>query len=164
MTFPFTLPDVHALSDVVTDIREASDSMSVEDCIAFRLALSTHLKEVQAAIAALDQQLVLTMETSRIADGYLFAVKRRKEKVRYDHAKIARHVRDAALDYGGVPATPGIAAEQATKLMRDIYISDSTKAKVGMLKVLDIPRDEVESFERGDLFLDVEPILSEAQG
>jgi hypothetical protein len=162
VTFPFTLPDVHALSDVVTDITEASDSMSVEDCIAFRLALSNHLKEVQAAVAALDQQLVLTLEVPRVEGGYLFSVRRRKEKVRYAHDKIARHVRDeAVLDDKGLLATPREAAEKATKLMRDLYISDSTKAKVTVLKTLDIPRGEVESFERGDLYLDIEPLLAE---
>jgi hypothetical protein len=163
-SFPFTLPDVHALSDVVTDITEASDSLPVEDCIAYRLALVGHLDKVRRAIDALDQQLVLTMELPIVEGGFIHQVRRRKEKVRYDHSVIARHVRDAAiLDEKGLLVTPREAAENATRFMRDIYISDSTKAKVGALKVLDIPRREVESFELADLYLDVQPILSEVQ-
>lgn len=156
--------DVEAIDKVVTDITEASDSMSVDDAVALRVALVSHRKDVDAAIAALDQQLVLTMELPRTHGGWMHIVRRKKDKQRFDHGAIAKVVREqAVLDDEGLMVTPRLAAEQAVDMMTDLYISDSTKAKIGALKILDIPREDVETFERGDLYVEVVPVMSEVQ-
>jgi hypothetical protein len=54
-------------------------------------------------------------------------------------------------------------ARDAIQAMTDLYLSDSTKAKIGALEKLGIDRKDVETFERGDLYVDVTPILSEVQ-
>jgi hypothetical protein len=159
------IPDVKALDDVVNDITELSDTLDVDQAVAFRVALVSHLAAVRLAIDALDMQLVKVMELPRTEGGWVHIVRRKKEKVRFDHGAIARRVRElAVIDENGDGVTfPRVAAEQAVAMMSDLYLSDSSKAKIGALKVLDIDRSDVESFERGDLYVDVTPLLSEIQ-
>lgn len=158
-----TVVDVKALDDVVNDITELSDSLSVDDAVAFRVALVAHQARVKLAIDMLDAQLVKTLELPRTEGGWIHQVRRKKEKPRFDHDAIAGGVlRHLAEDWiGDDDYFKG--ARDAITAMRGIYLSDSSKAKVGALKVYDIQRDDVETFERGDLYVDVTPVLSEVQ-
>lgn len=160
-----SIPDVKALDDVVTDITEISDSLDVDTAVAFRVALVSHLATVKLAIDALDMQLVKVMELPRTEGGWVHIVRRKKEKQRFDHAAIARVVREYAAVDGdtGVIESPRDAAANAVAMMTDLYLSDSSKAKIGALKALGIDRSDVETFERGDLYVDVVPVMSEIQ-
>lgn len=159
-----TIPDVKALDDVVNDITELSDTLDVDTAVAFRVALVSHLATVKLAIDMLDAQLVKVMELPRTEGGWIHIVRRKKERQRFDHAAIAKVVRAQAVrDEDGTVVDPWEAAEQAVVMMTDVYLSDSSKAKIGALKALGIDRNDVETFERGDLYVDVTPLLSEIQ-
>lgn len=156
--------DVEAMGVVVSDIIELSDSMSPDEAVKFRVALVHQKAEIQRAIDFLDMQLVKTMELPRTSGGWIHTLRRKKEKQRFDHGEIAKHVREAAvLDDDGLMVTAKEAAENAVDMMSDLYVSPSSKVKIGALKVMDIDRREVEEFERGDLYVDVTPVLSEVQ-
>jgi hypothetical protein len=159
-----TIHDVKALDDVVNDITELSDSLKVDDAVAFRVALVAHQAKVKFAIDMLDAQLVKTLEMPRTEGGWIHQVRRKKDKQRFDHAAIARAIREEALlDDEGLLMTAREAVEEAVSMMQDVYISDSSKAKIGALKSIGIDRKDVETFERGDLYVDVTPVLSEVQ-
>lgn len=165
MTTPVpTLGDIQAASDVANLIAELSDSMSVDAAVEYRVALVAHQAKVKFAIDMLDTQLVKTLELPRTVGGWVHQVRRKKETVRFDHEAIARVVREEAVrDKEGMLVGPREAAEKAVVLMSDIYLSPSSKAKIGALKDLEIDRKDVESFERGDLYVDVVPVMSEVQ-
>lgn len=156
----FTIGDIHAAADVLIDVGEYSDTMTPAQCIEHRIACEVVLKAAQDAIALLNTQFVKVAEQDVVMDGRRFYVGRKKDRVRFDHDKIIRHVRTlAALDHqdDGYERLAGInvGAEAVAAMLKQIYLSDSSTAKVGALSALGLNTDRdnpesVRTWERGE--------------
>lgn len=152
-TFRPTVPDILASADVLDDVHELSDSLTAVEAVEFRQAAEVVLAKARNTIAALNEQLVKVLEGDIVRDGRRYFVRRKKDTERFDHSAIA----------GGVMAHLTVLAHdemekghdddyfdgfldggrQAIDVMSNIYLSDSTKAKVGQLDRYGIPRDPV---------------------
>lgn len=134
-----TIPDVLASCDVLVDVQDASDAMTAEQCIEYRVACEAVLRAAKAAIDLLNMQFVKVSETDVIRDGRRFYVGRKKDRVRFAHDII-----EAAVVAQAAAASPGTAisgAREAADLMRKLYVTDSTEAKIGALNALGLNTD-----------------------
>ena len=150
-----TIEDVLASCDVLRDVQEASDSMTPEECIEYRIACEAVARAAADAIALCNMQFIKMAEQDVVMDGRRFYVGRKKDRVRFDHDKIAGKVVTAAVDGAIGAVTPAKAAAQAVDLMSKIYLSDSTTAKVGALAALGLNTDRdnptsVRTWEKGE--------------
>jgi hypothetical protein len=156
-----TIEDVLASCDVLVDVQNASDSMTAEQCVEYRVACEAVLKAAKDAISLLNTQFVKIAETDVIRDGRRFYVGRKKDRVRFDHDAIEAAVIEAVIadkyaDEGwhAAGAARG-GARQAADLMRKIYVTDSTPAKTTALAALGLNTDRdnpqsVRTWEQGE--------------
>jgi hypothetical protein len=154
-----TIPDVEASCDVLVDVQDASDSMTPEQCIEYRVACEAVLKAAKTAIDLLNMQFVKISETDVIRDGRRFYVGRKKDRERFDHDLIEATVVAEAVDRSeaddGERFVARTAARAAADLMRRLYITDSTSAKISALNALGLNTDRqnprsVRTWEQGD--------------
>jgi hypothetical protein len=134
-----TLGDVHASADVLLDVADYSDTMTPEQCIEYRVACEAVAKAAKTAIDLLNMQFVKVAETDVIRDGRRFYVGRKKDRVRFDHDLIEAAVVTTAAAHS--PGTAISGARQAADLMRKLYVSDSTDARIGALNALGLNTD-----------------------
>ncbi len=128
------VPDIEAMIDVVHDLRDNSDTLDAERAVDVRRAADL----LRAAAIELrdfcDMQLCKLMEfgDEMERDGMLYRIGS-AGRWQWDHDAIATAVACLADD------TPGMPGGTAARIMRDIYVSDSTPAKVGQLERHRIP-------------------------
>lgn len=143
-TFKPTIPDVEAGTDVLRDVADMSDSLTPTEAVEFRVAVERVLAECRLTIDLLNMQIIKTLEQDVVRDGRRFYVGRKKESERFDHDAICGAILSHVADLPDMVDTEGdgaFAAREAVHAMRNIYLSDSTKAKVGQLDRYGIPRD-----------------------
>jgi len=156
--------DVEASIDVLTDVTELSDSLDVDRALAFRDAAAKVLEAARKCVGALDDQLVQVLEAPTTRGDFIYEVKPKADKIRFDHAKIAAGVIDAVQadvfdpETGELTAGVREIAEKVTDAMRAIYVNDSMEAKVGGLKSYGIERDAVRSVEWAGKRVKVTPV------
>ena len=142
-TWTPTTADVEASIDVLKDVIGISDTMTAEEAVEFRIAIERVVSECKMAIDMLNMHLLTVLEQDVIRDRRRFYVTYKKDHERFDHDAISggviRYVTQPDDD-GVIPSTVE-AARNAVHAMRNIYVSDSTKAKVGQLDRYGIPRD-----------------------
>jgi len=143
-----TTADVEASTDVLRDVTNLSDSLTAEEAVEFRIAVEKVLAECRLTIDMLNMQLVKVLETDVVRDRRRFYVTRKKDNERFDHDAICggvvNHTLRGEFDFEtGEVIEPerDEAVRQAVHAMRNIYVSDSTKAKVGQLDRYGIPRE-----------------------
>ena len=138
-----TIPDVEASIDVLKDVAEMSDSLKADEAVEFRVAVEHVLAQCRLTIDLLNQQIISVMEEDVVRDGRRFYVGRKKDQERFDHDAICGAVLKHAVTADEEWTASAIAAaREAVHAMRNIYLSDSTKAKVGQLDRYGIPRDK----------------------
>lgn len=144
-----THADVLASTDVLRDIDELSDSLDPVDAIEYRVVVEKVLAAAKQTIDLLNTQLIRTMEAGQeiVRDGRMFYVSHKEDRARFDHSAIAGRVIRRSVEpllnteTGEVyDPTAEDSARRAVQLMSDIYLSDSTKAKVTVLDLLEIKR------------------------
>lgn len=168
--------DMLVSTDLMNDLVGEVETYRVDEAVYLRHTLMTIAAKAKFAIAALDTHLVDVMEFGDAVEykGWTFRKGTTKERERFDHDEIARRVRTAIYEFlpseenGDFYRGANAGAAEAIRVMRDIYLSDSTKAKVGQLDRLGIPRGKdadgtVRHWEKGDPYIDVQPIMSEVQ-
>lgn len=143
-TWTPTTADVEAATDVLKDVVGISDTLTAEEAVEFRVAVERVLAECRLTIDMLNMHLLTVLEQDVIRDRRRFYVTRKKDHERFDHDAISggviRYVTAADEETGELPNRVEI-ARNAVHAMRNIYVSDSTKAKVGQLDRYGIPRD-----------------------
>ena len=129
-----TPADIEAAIDVVDDIARESELLALRDAIAALEALDRLAHAAREARTLVEMQMVALLEQPQIVDGRRW--KRSDEyKRRYEHDRIVKMVADRAIaDRNGELLDAKAAARNAANLMRKIYVSPSTDAKVGMLR------------------------------
>lgn len=133
-----TPEDVLAAADVLHDVDEASDSLSIEDAVAYREAVTSLMAAARMTLALIDTQLVTTLESPREINGMRYEVKPSDGKWRPDHSKVAARVKQYALvdmETGEMRDAPA-AVDRAMLIMEDLYVAKSTMPKVGALEKL----------------------------
>jgi hypothetical protein len=156
-----TPQDVLAAADVLHDVDENTDSMSIEDAVAMREAVVALMSATRMTLALLDTQLVNTLESPREINGMRYEVRKSDGKWRPDHSKVVPAVRaKACIDMGtGELVDAFAAAERAIAIMEDLYVSASTMPKVGALDKLGLKKWDVAEQEPGKPVLKTTPIV-----
>lgn len=149
--------------DLLDDVIENSESHTVEQAVDARATILAVLSRCKDAIAMLDQHLIKTLESPIVREGHLYEVKSKRERVRFDHGAIAGRVQTVALawavDENG-EVSPLSAVQTAVQIMRDIYLSPSSTAKMGELDRYEIDRS-VRTNEWGGKEVRVSPVVSQ---
>lgn len=155
-----TTGDVLAMTDVLSLIDEESDSYGIEEAVEVREAVVALMSAARMTLSLLDTQLVNTLESPREINGMRYEVRKSDGKWRPDHSKVdAVVVRESFADDNGELRHPRDAAEQAVKIMEDLYVSASTMPKVGALDKLGLKKWDVADQEPGKPVLKVTPIV-----
>lgn len=128
--------DILAATDLLSELIEESDTLAVDDAIQMIEVVSLLSSEARRTIDLLTAHLHKVMEKGgRELAGRRYTTSPRTKQT-YDHDTIAAKVIHRALkpDENGELPPARDAVNFAVTLMRDLYVSDSTKAKVGVLK------------------------------
>lgn len=154
-----------------------ADKHTVDEAVYLRHTAMKLIDQAKRTIAFLDLHLLDVLEEPINHAGWQFRQGFKKDRERYDHDEIRKHIIKRVSEVASEmnPAAPQeffsgvrVGADVALLTMSDIYLSDSTKAKVGQLDRYGIPRDpkrddSVRTYEKGDKYIDVSPIMSEVQ-
>lgn len=156
-----TPQDILAAADVLTDLNEASDSLSIEDAVAYREVVTELATAVRMTLSLIDTQLVTTLESPREINGLRYEVRKSDGKWRPDHSKVASTVKSYSLiDHEtGEIRDAHAAVEQAMSIMQDLYVANSTMPKVGALDRLRLKKWDVATQEPGKPALKVTPVV-----
>jgi hypothetical protein len=133
-------------------VTERTDSSSFEELVAMEHAVTGVKKACEEALSLIRTEQLKQLEAgSREVGSQLFA-RVPDGKVRFSHGDIAKRVRDIAkseaVDRETGEILPDRLGEMVAKMIMDLYVSPSTKAKTTVLDKLDIPYKEVSKFER----------------
>jgi hypothetical protein len=146
-------PDVDNVLDaqqVLNDARDMTDDMTAVEAVEYRLAAEKVKRAAQEVIDFCNQRLIYILDgqPAIIREGRKFYVGRKAERERFDHERIAigvaDHVYESHIDTetGEITASHQQVGRETAFAMRNIYTSDSTKAKVTQLDRYGINRDE----------------------
>lgn len=147
-----------------------ADTHTVDEAVYLRHVGMQMAAKAKRMMEFLDLHLLDVLEEPIDHAGWQFRRGRKKESERYDHDEILTQLRTQVLEEsweGEFKGEAALLAELAERF-RNVYLSDSTKAKVGQLDRYGIPRDprnddSVRTFRKGDRYIDVSPIMSEVQ-
>ena len=155
-----TPEDIRAAMDVLAEVDETSDSLGVEDAVAYREAVNELFTKVKETLGLIDTQLVNTLESARPINGMLYEVRKSDGKWRPDHSKLhPTIIKAAAVDENGELLKTYPACERVIAIMESLYTSASTMPKVGAMDKLGVKKWEVAEQEPGKPVLKVTPIV-----
>lgn len=142
-----SIPDFLAVEDLLDDTIEEAEHVSASEAVDMILAIDKLISHARKAVDALTGGMLKTLEGSIIREGQEFRRVPAGQWV-FDHDDIAKRVAVIASqpDEEGREPSPHRAAAEAARMMRQIYASDSTKAKTGKLNSFGIPDGEVRDF------------------
>jgi hypothetical protein len=165
--------DILVACDLMDDSIRDADKHTAGEAVLLRHAAMTLAKKVKEFAAALELHLVDVLEEPIDFAGWQFRKGVTKKQERFDHDEIGTQV------WKNVTATAlarddpqweavGRGAKEAVRIMRDIYLSESDKAKVGRLDYYGIPRDprrddSVRTYRKGVPCIEINPIQSQVQ-
>jgi hypothetical protein len=155
-----TPDDIRAIMDVLADVDEASDALSVEDAMALREALVELATRVRTSVGLIDSQLVSVLESPREFNGQLYEV-RPDGKWRPDHNRVKAEVkRHSVVDVstGELRSAPD-AVERCMSLLYSLYVAPSAMPKVGALEGLGLDKADVGHYERAGQKVSVKPVM-----
>ena len=154
--------DIRAAIDVLVDLQNDSDSLSVEDAVANREAVVELMASCRVTLDLLDLQLIKVLESPRTIAGTLYEIKDNDGKWRPDHSKVQAAVKRASIvNADGEVRDTHDAVDQAMITMEDLYVAASTMPKVGALDRLGLKKWDVAEQERGKQTLKTTPIVEE---
>lgn len=129
--------DLRAAIDVVDQLAERSDSLRVDEAVEALEALAQLGNAVKQAMVLIESGAANQLEQPRVIGNRRY-VKANRYTRRFNHERIAKMIAVQASinNITGEIASAVKAAETATYLMREIYVSHSTDAKMGALRAL----------------------------
>lgn len=146
--------DLEAAAWVIHDVRESSENYDPADAIERRILLQKLKAAAQEAIDMLDMSLIKLMDGQPmiIRDGQKFWIGPKTDKEVVDHDAVIRWVQNRARDVlAEIEAPPEtveegvtVGAGAAARVMRDLYLSDSTRVKKTELDRYGIPRSVID--------------------
>ena len=148
-----SIPDFLAVEDLLADTVEEAERLTPSDAVDVILAIEKLIGAAREAVDALKAGMLNQLEESIIRDGQEFRKVPAGSWV-FDHDDIAKRVAviASAHDEDGVVPTAHRAAAEAARMMRQIYASDSTPAKVGKLNEFGIADRDVRDFHGDGTF------------
>jgi hypothetical protein len=157
-------PDIAAMTDVLEDMVEDTDSLDVESAIVLRESIVELRRKANVLLGLIDTQLISILESPREFGGQRYRVANEGRWLPY-HDKVVAEVKKRAvvdLETGEV-RSPGEAAEEAIKLMADCYVSPSAMPKTGALDRMGIDKSDVGRFDGKGKKIAVEPVKPEVK-
>jgi len=152
--------DLGAVSDLLSDLDEESDSLEIEAAAEMLDALKELMLSLRMSISLVETQLLNTLESPRAINGNLYEVLKSDGKWRPDHMPVDAAVRRASVaDENGELREASDAVQEAIRLMADLYRAPSTMPKIGALEKLRLKKYQVAEQEPGKPVLKVTPIV-----
>jgi len=141
--------DILAMVDVLKDIADQSDSLTVDEGVSVVEALSLLKQAVNQLSSLVDTQMVSILEQPRTHNGKVY-FRATKGKWRPDHQQIKRVICErASVDVGtGELHDRDTAVRNAVDLAYEAFVSPSTMPKAGLLTKLGVAKESVADFER----------------
>ena len=155
-------PDIGAMCDVIADMTETTDSMTVEEAVHLRESIVEMRRQAATLLGLIDTQLVTILESPRVIEGILYEVKS-EGKWRPDHGKIVAAVKQHSVvdTETGEMSTAPEATERAMKFMKDLYVSPSGMPKSGGLSKLGLDKSDVAHYEKSGNRLSATAVVEE---
>lgn len=140
--------DVSTFADYIVDqVTNSADARTLDELAAQREVVQHLLGAVRTALAVIDQEMAKQLEGGARQIGDKVYARRKDYKERFLHSTIISFLRSAAVLKHTNKETGEIdyemVAQDVANGLRELYLSDSTRAKVTALDRLGIPRDEV---------------------
>lgn len=143
------MTDILVVNDLLEDVVQEADGLAIEQAVALHDTIGQVIKRGREAQAALEVHLTSIMELGERGDveyrGQSYGKRKKADRERFDHDEIGRQLVGAVLDRmtgdADLPLPEDRAyidgardgARYAVQMMSDVYLSESTKAKVGEL-------------------------------
>lgn len=147
-----TLADMAATVDYLAALVEEADALDFETATDLRDAALRVKKVTSDLISFLEGGMLRQLEAGSRDYGRRTWVRRKKYAERHDHAALAAEVRQRAT-WRGEDAAGAVA--EAVRMMSDLYLSASTKAKVTVIDRMGLDRGSVISREHTGFELQV---------
>ena len=151
-------PDIAAMIDVIAELNETTDSMTVEEAVHVRESVVELRRAANVLLGLCDTQLLAVLESPREFDGMRYSVgndgKWRPNQMKIDSA-VKRH---SLVDENGEVRPAGEAVERAIAMMRSCYVANSTFPKTGALDALGLDKPDVGHYEKTGSKVKVEPV------
>lgn len=142
-----TTAEVAAMLDVLREVDETSDSMSIENAVRWHEAVTELKAKANETLGLIETQMVATLESPVVRNGTRYEVVS-NGKWRPDHEALHSAVkRAAAADENGEIRTAHDAADHAITTMRGLFVAPSTMPKTGGLENLGLKKSDVARFE-----------------
>lgn len=141
-------PELAAMGDVVDQMCEQTDALSVEDAVMWRESVIELRRRAATLLGLIDTQLVNVLESPREFDGIRYWIGK-DGKWRPLHAKIKSEVKRAAVmdhETGELFDARG-AADRAIEMMYELFVSPATFPKTGGLDRLGVDKEDVGTFD-----------------
>lgn len=161
-----TPADLLAASDMLADINEASDSLSIEDAHVIRQAVQGLRHDTAVTIGLLDTAIQSQLEAiGKTAIREIGSTRYRlvpAGKWRPEHAKVRAAVKAySCVDENGELRSTQEAVEIAVRCMYELFVGPSQFPKTGGLDQMGLDKPHVGHFEGDGTFdLKVEPVMS----
>lgn len=149
--------DIMAMVDVLKDIADASDTLTVDEGVAVLEALTSLKQAVSQLSSLVDTQMVQILEQPQTRNGKVY-FRATKGKWRPDHQQIKRIICERA----GVDTSTGelqereVAVRNAVDLAYEAFVSPASMPKAGLLNKLGVSKDSIADFERTGFEIRVE--------
>jgi len=132
-----TPADILAAIDVLTQAQNESDDISFELGVELRAACKELARQSKVTSDLLEMELLRQVEDGPKQVGSVNYLAVNDNKMTFDHDRIESDVvteaRRRAVDEETGDIDPGEAARQAAYMMRQVYVSASSTAKIGAL-------------------------------
>jgi len=158
-----TIGDIDAMCDVLAQLEEISDSLDVDQAIAFKNAVGRVVAKAQSTLGLLRTQAITTIsdapDRAVVRDGTVYAVKD-TGKWRPDQNLIRRVVASKAVASGddGEMVSAFEAAARAVDMMYSLYVAPKDMPKATGLTSLGLEKSDVAHWEKTGTELEEKPL------
>jgi hypothetical protein len=143
-----TTADIRAVTDLVTEVTNESDTLTMESGIDMLDVLADLKRAVTTATSMIEMHLCSILESPRVINGKKYEVKS-AGKWRPDHNLVQASVKKASVvDHNGEIRTVFDAVEEAMAAMHALYVSPSSMPKTGALEQLGLDKGDIAQYER----------------
>lgn len=152
MTY-ITIGDIDAMCDVLAQLEELSDSLDVDQALAFKDAVGRVVAKAQSTLSLLRSQAIATIsdtpDRAVVRGGRVYAVKD-TGKWRPDQNLVRRVVASKAVAAGedGEMVSAFEAAARAVDMMYSLYVAPKDMPKVSGLEALGLAKSDVAHWEK----------------
>jgi hypothetical protein len=158
-----TIGDIDAMCDVLAQLEEASDSLDLDQAIAFKAAVGRVVAKAQSTLGLLRSQAIATIsdtpDRAVVRGGRVYAVKD-TGKWRPDQNLVRRVVATKAVAAGedGEMVSAFEAAARAVDMMYSLYVAPKDMPKATGLESLGLEKSDVAHWEKTGTELEEKPL------